>query len=295
MDQSLPIVNAVARRPGDNKIGATFVFSLLVHGLLLFGIGFSYVATRPALPTLDVTLVNVANSEAPDKADFLAQANNKGGGESDKTQRPSQPYSGLLPLPSQGTAQRPVAAATPSPQQATDQRMLTTTGQAQFSVSSDNARQARDTPDSASADEARLAQEAAQLAAEVRQQSQAYAKRPRKKFISASTKEYVYAAYMRGWVNRIERVGNLNYPQQAREQHLHGDVILTVGLNRDGSIYSIDVTQSSGYAVIDKAAMAIVKLCAPFPPLPPDNKEKVDILYITRTWQFQPGDVLKTR
>jgi protein TonB len=100
---------------------------------------------------------------------------------------------------------------------------------------------------------------------------------------------------MRGWVNRIERVGNLNYPQQAREQHLHGDVILTVGLNRNGSIYSIDVTQSSGYAVIDKAAMAIVKLCAPFPPLPPDNKEKVDILYITRTWQFQPGDVLKTR
>ncbi|GGA34758.1 TonB family protein [Dyella nitratireducens] len=288
-------MNAVARRPGDNKIGATFVFSLLVHGLLLFGIGVGYVATRPALPTLDVTLVNVANSEAPDKADFLAQANNKGGGESDKTQRPSQPFSGLLPLPSQGIAPQPVTAATPSPQQATDQRMLTTTGQANFSVNSDNAKDVRDTPDTATADEARLAREAAQLAAEVRQQSQAYAKRPHKKFISANTKEYVYAAYMRGWVDRIERVGNLNYPQQARDQHLHGDVILTVGLNRDGSIYSIDVTQSSGYSVIDKAAIAIVKLCAPFPALPPDNKEKVDILYITRTWQFQPGDVLKTR
>ncbi|HUB91214.1 MAG TPA: energy transducer TonB [Dyella sp.] len=284
---------AVARRPGDNKIGATFVFSLLVHGLLLFGIGVSYVATRPALPTLDVTLVNVANNEAPDKADFLAQANNKGGGESDKAQRPSQPYSGLLPIPSQGTALQPVTAATPAPQQATEQRMLTTTGPANFSVTSDSAKDARDTQDTA--DEARLAQEAAQLAAEVRRQSQAYAKRPHKKFISANTKEYAYAAYMRGWVDRIERIGNLNYPQQAREQHLHGDVILTVGLNRDGSLYSIDVTQSSGYSVIDKAAIAIVKLCAPFPPLPPDNKEKVDILYITRTWQFQPGDVLKTR
>jgi serine protease Do len=74
-----------------------------------------------------------------------------------------------------------------------------------------------------------------------------------------------------------------------------GDVILTVGLNRDGSVYSIDVTHSSGYDVIDKAAIAIVRLCAPFPPLPSDSKEKVDILYITRTWQFQPGDVLKTR
>ena len=284
---------AVARRPGDNKIGATFVFSLLVHGLLLFGIGVGYVATRPALPTLDVTLVNVANSEAPDKADFLAQANNKGGGESDKSQRPSQPYSGLLPLPSQGTAPQPVTAATPAPQQATEQRMLTTTGPANFSVSSDNAKDARDTQDTA--DEARVAQEAAQLAAELRQASQAYAKRPHKKFISANTKEYAYAAYMRGWVDRIERVGNLNYPQQARDQHPHGDVILTVGLNRDGSVHDIDVTKSSGYDVIDKAAIAIVKLSAPFPPLPPDSKEKVDILYITRTWEFQPGDVLKTR
>ncbi|GAB2592942.1 energy transducer TonB [Dyella jejuensis] len=286
-------MNAAVRRPGDNKLGATFIFSLLVHGLLLFGIGVGYVATRPALPTLDITLVNVANNDAPDKADFLAQANNKGGGDSDKASRPSQPFSGLLPQPDNGTAPQHVDAATPSPQQATSQRMLTTTGSASFSVDSDTDKDARDTP--ADADEARVEQEAAQLAAEVRQQSQAYAKRPHKKFISASTREYAYAAYMRGWVDRIERVGNLNYPEQAREQGLHGDVILTVGLNRDGTVRSIDITQSSGHALLDKAAEAIVKLCAPFPPLPPDPKEKVDILYITRTWQFQPGDVLKTR
>nr|WP_225737357.1 TonB family protein [Dyella acidiphila] len=266
---------------------------MLVHGLLLFGIGVTYVATRPALPTLDVTLVNVANNEAPDKADFLGQANNKGGGDSDKSARPSQPFSGLLPKPDAGTAPQQVDAATPSPQQATDQRMLTTSGSSNFSVNSGTTKDERDT--AANADEARIEQQAAQLTAEVRQQSQAYAKRPHKKFISASTKEYAYAAYMRGWVDRIERVGNLNYPEQAREQHLYGDVILTVGLNRDGSVHSIDITQSSGQAVIDKAAIAIVRLCAPFPALPPDSKEKVDILYITRTWQFQPGDVLKTR
>jgi periplasmic protein TonB len=288
-------VNAVARTPGDNKIGATFIFSLLVHGLLLFGIGIGYVATRPALPTLDVTLVNVANNEAPDKADFLAQAANKGGGDSDKAARPSQPFSGLLPTPTEGTAAQPVEATTPSPQQATDRRMLTTTGNARFSVNSDTAKDARDTPDSATATEANIEQQEAQLAAEVSKERQAYAKRPHKKYISANTTPYVYAAYMNGWVHRIERVGNLNYPEQAREQQLHGDVILTVGLNRDGSVNSIDVTQSSGYPVIDKAAIAIVRLCAPFPALPPNNKEKVDILYITRTWQFQPGDVLKTR
>jgi periplasmic protein TonB len=288
-------VNAVARTPGDNKIGATLIFSLLAHGLLLFGITFGYVATRPALPTLDVTLVNVANNEAPDKADFLAQAANKGGGDSDKAKRPSQPFSGLLPTPTEGTAAQPVEATTPSPQQATDKRMLTTTGNARFSVNSDTAKDARDTPDSATATETNIEQQEAQLAAEVSKERQAYAKRPHKKYISANTTPYVYAAYMNGWVHRIERVGNLNYPEQAREQQLHGDVILTVGLNRDGSVNSIDVTQSSGYPVIDKAAIAIVRLCAPFPALPPNDKEKVDILYITRTWQFQPGDVLKTR
>jgi len=144
------------------------------------------------------------------------------------------------------------------------------------------------------ADDQRIEEEAKILVREIHNRPKGFATRPRKKFISANTKEYAYAAYMRDWVDRIERVGNLNYPQQLREQHVHGDVILTVGLNRDGSLHDVDVTKSSGYDVIDKAAIAIVKLCAPFPPLPTDSKEEVDILYITRTWQFQPGPAMKT-
>jgi periplasmic protein TonB len=288
-------LNAVARRPGDNKIGATFIFSLLVHGLLLFGIGIGYVATRPALPTLDVTLINVANNDAADKADFLAQANNKGGGDSDKAHKPSQPFSGLLPVPTNGTAPQDVTAATPSPQQATDQRMLTTAGNSSFSVNSDTAKDERDTPDTSDADEERNEQQQAQLAAEINKENEAYAKRPHKKFISANTREYAYAAYMSGWVKRIERVGNLNYPERARAQSLHGDVMIEVGLNRDGSIHSIDVINSSGSDVLDNAAQTIVRLSAPFPPIPHDEKEKVDILYITRTWMFQPDNVLRTR
>jgi len=143
------------------------------------------------------------------------------------------------------------------------------------------------------ADDQRIKEEAKILEREIHSEAKGFTTRPRKKFISDNTTEYVYATYMHEWVERIERVGNLNYPQQAREQHLHGNVILTVGLNRDGSIYSIDVTQSSGYSVLDKSAIAIVKMSAPFPPLPRDNKEKVDLLYITRTWQFQPADVPK--
>ena len=134
----------------------------------------------------------------------------------------------------------------------------------------------------------------ASLAAEVRDQSEKYAKRPKKKFISANTKEYAYAAYMNGWVKRVERIGNQNYPDQARREALHGDVVLTVGLNRDGSIKSVDVIDSSGHKLLDDAAQRIVRLAGPFPPLPPD-KTRVDELYITRTWQFLPGDILRNR
>jgi protein TonB len=286
-------VTATARpNNGADPIGATLLFSLLLHGVLLLGITFHYAKPTPSLPTLDVTLVDVANREAPDQADFLAQANNSGGGQSDKAARPSQPFSGLLPVETQGTASQHVDAATPAPRDATSQRLVTTTGQSVQTVDSDSGQTAAQ--DQQSADELRRQEEMARLAAELRDKSEAYAKRPKKKFISANTKEYVYAAYMRGWVDRIERVGNLNYPNEARQRGVHGELVLTVALNHDGSIKSIDVIKSSGQPLLDESAKRIVRLAAPFPTLPVD-KDRVDELYITRTWLFQPGDVLKTR
>ena len=285
-------MSTVAARPAD-PIGATLLFSLLLHGVLLLGITFHFAKPRPSLPTLDVTLVNVANREAPDKADFLAQANNRGGGQDDHAARPSQPFTGALPKPTPGTAEQAVTAATPAAREATPERLVTTRGQTDFGAPSDTAQTAVPADTAPNAAELRRAQEMAQLAAEVRAQSQAYARRPRKKYISANTTEYVYAAYMRGWSDRVERVGNLNYPEQARERDLHGDLLLTVGINRDGSIRSIDVIRSSGEPLLDAAAKRIVQLAGPFPPLPGDAP--VDQLYITRTWQFLPGDILRNR
>ncbi|MDE2279312.1 MAG: energy transducer TonB [Xanthomonadaceae bacterium] len=286
-------MSSATARPAADPIGATLLFSLLLHGVLLLGITFHFAKTRPGLPTLDVTLVNVANREAPDQADFLAQANNSGGGQSDHVARPSQPFSGALPKPLPGTAMQSVSAATPLPREATPQRMVTTISHSSFSVTSDTAHTKVPPQDAPSAADLRRQQEMAQLAAEVRDQSEAYAKRPRKKYISANTREYVYAAYMRGWSDRVERVGNLNYPEKARQLDLHGDLLLTVGINRDGSIHSIDVIQSSGQPLLDAAAKRIVQLAAPFPPLP--ASAKVDQLYITRTWQFLPGNVLRSK
>lgn len=282
------------RRSGSpDPIGATLLFSLLLHGVLLLGITFHFAKQAPGLPTLDVTLVDVANREAPDKADFLAQANNQGGGSSDRAARPSQLVSGALPKPDPGTAPQPVEASVPQPQQATAARMVTTQGRTDFAVSSDTAQRPQDNPDQPTTTELRRQQEMAQLAAELRHRTERYAKRPKKKFISANTKEYAYAAYMRGWVDRIERVGNLNYPDEARRREMHGELELTVTLNRDGSIQAIDVIHSSGQPLLDKAAERIVQLAAPFPPLP--EQDKIDELHITRTWQFLPGNILRNR
>lgn len=274
--------------------GATMLFSLLLHGVLILGIGFTYVKSRPSLPTLDITLVDVANREAPDKADFLAQANNSGGGESDKAARPSQPVSGPLPTPTPGVAPQRVQASAPRPQAATPDKLLTTTGNSHYTVNSDTAKLEQTQEQTDAAAEAKIKLEMAQLAAERRNSMENYAKRPKKKFISSNTKEYAYAAYMRGWVDRVERIGNLNYPNEARRRGLHGDVLMTVTLNRDGSVKSIDIVQSSGQPLLDAAAQRIVRLSAPFPAIPED-KDRIDELNITRTWQFMPNDVLRSR
>ncbi len=283
----------VHERP--DPIGATMLFSLLLHGVLLLGLTFHFAKPQPSLPTLDVALVNVANQETPDKADFLAQANNRGGGQSDRAARPSQLFSGALPRPDPGVAAQAVEESTPLPRQATPTRMVTTSGRSDFSVSSDTAQTEVDpqhaTPTAA---ELKRQQAIAQLAAELRRKKVDYAKRPKVKYLTASTREYAYAAYMRGWSDRVERVGNLNYPEEARRRGLHGNVLLTVVLNLDGSIKSIDVIQSSGQPVLDAAAARIVRLAAPFPPAPRVG-DHIDELNITRTWQFQPNNVLQTR
>jgi len=271
------------------------LFSLLLHGVLLLGVTFHFVKPGPSLPTLDVTLVNVANQQAPDKADFLAQANNTGGGLGDRAARPSNMFSGALPKPDPGTAEQPVSATTPPPREATPTRMLTTSAPSDFSVTSDTAQTATDAPDPTPTEaELRRQQEMAQLAAELNRKKVDYAKRPKVKYLTASTREYAFAAYMRHWADRVERIGNLNYPEEARRRGLHGNVLLTVVLNLDGSIKSIEVIQSSGERVLDSAAERIVRLSAPFPPAPQEG-EHVDELNITRSWQFQPDNVLQTR
>lgn len=293
---------AAAPAPSDleaNRLGVALLFSLLLHAIILLGIGFHFAKPAPSVPTLDVTLVNTANDDAPQKADFLAQANNTGGGNSDAAHRPGSPYTGPLPVSNPGIAPVPVMPTAPAAQAESGPHLVTTRGTTRFEVTQQADTHAEPQPTAPVSPipvERRL--EMARLAQEVRAEEESYAHRPRRKFISANTRSIADAAYQVAWVQRIERVGNLNYPDAARRRHLHGDVVLTVVLDTAGHVRGVVVNRSSGYRVLDDAAVRIVHLAAPFPPIP-DQKDaaghRITELAITRTWQFLPGDHLQTR
>ncbi len=135
-------------------------------------------------------------------------------------------------------------------------------------------------------------QEISRLTDSLQTRANAYASRQRRKAVSASTREYRYASYLGAWARKVENIGNLNYPQAAKDQHLYGNLILDVAVRADGSVERVSVLRSSGYPLLDQAAIDIVNLAAPYSPFPPDIAAETDVLDIVRTWQFQRGGKL---
>lgn len=273
------------------RLSATLVLSVLLHAMLILGIGFAVEDSAPVMPTLDVILTQTKTALTPKQADFLAQADNQGGGEHAKSSRPTAPQAGPLPQPEEGLAPRPLRAQTPAPSPPPEARVIASTN-ARDTMPSPQARpEVEANPLPRGSEKIDRDIEMARLAAEIQLRSQQYAKRPKRKFVSASTKEYAWAQYLRGWVDRVERVGNLNYPDEARRRRIGGVVVISVAVRRDGSVESTRIIQSSHIPMLDNAALRIVKLSAPFAPLP-KTQDDPDILHVTRTWQFMPGGEL---
>jgi protein TonB len=124
---------------------------------------------------------------------------------------------------------------------------------------------------------------------------EAYEKRPKRRFVGARAEEYRFARYVEDWRLKIERIGNLNYPEAARAKKLYGNLLLTVGIRADGTLESVALDRSSGQKILDIAATKIVEMAAPYASFPPDIRRDTDILYITRTWTFAPGDSLTSQ
>ena len=277
------------RISATERLNGTLILSGIAYGVLVLGVGFTLDKAAPVTPTLDVVLSPTASAAKPEHADFLAQTDNQGGGDAARAQRPLDDQLSQLPQTEPGDAPVPMRQQKTPPEPEPVQRLITTQTQAERQTA--RAREQKPTvaeplPEGSELVEQSLA--LAKLANEFSRKQNLQARASRHKYITASTREYVYAQYMNDWVRKVERVGNANYPQQALLNRLSGQLILTVAIRRDGRIEDITVVKSSGNRVLDRAAGDIVRLAEPFPALP-RTAEDPAVLHITRTWQFIAG------
>lgn len=283
---------------GD-RLGLALLGAMLAHMVVILLVSFS--SPPPAsqqITNLEITLVQTRSDKAPVDAQFLAQANQDGGGDSDLRE------TARSPLPVQELAEKNDALPTKRPPPR--EQVASVRETPPVLTQSEPARRLLDLtprpePQQAQPEtrdtgllESDLAQERARLSAEISRDWQAYQQRPRQKFINARTREYKYAAYMDAWRAKVERVGNLNYPDQAKRAKIAGNLVLDVALNPDGSVRNAVVLRSSGYKVLDDAALRIVELAAPFSPFPDDIRSETEILRIIRTWKFHEHGVRST-
>ena len=281
---------------GD-RLGLMLFIAAGLHLLLILGVSFEFNKKnkeRTQQKSLDVILVE-HSKEPPkpqEKAEFLAQASQSGGGEKTPESRPTPASAtSLPPIPPAPIRQQ---SEPPKPQPLPKQ--VITQAQSKHQAPAHTQTLAEPVPVKPTASQllASRDREIVRLTAELERKRQAYANRPRRKSINASTKEYTYAAYLDAWRRKVERVGNLNYPDEAKRQKLYGNMILHVAVKSDGSVEQVRVLRSSGYKILDDAAVRIVWLAAPYSPFPQEINQETDILDITRTWQFTRSNQLGT-
>ncbi|HEX2332268.1 MAG TPA: TonB family protein [Burkholderiales bacterium] len=280
----------------DRMLGAALGLSLALHAALLsvhFKVPQGLLWKQESAP-LEVVLVNAKSKDRPAKADVLAQANLDRGGTVEQKRRAKTP----LPVTEPRKPGKDLADAQRRQRslEARQQELLAQARAAQAAVPAAPAReQGLEEPGAqpSGRDLADLALAAMRLQAQIDRQIEQYQKRPRKQFIGANAAEYRFAQYEEEWRVKIERVGTLNYPAEARGK-LYGNLRLTVAIRPDGSVESIELDRSSGLKVLDAAAFKIVRMATPFAAFPPDIRRDTDLLVITRTWFFGQGDKIWT-
>lgn len=269
-------------------------FSLVFHAFALFGVVLVLPDPRKVANTLqplEVVLVNSKSKSRPIKADALAQNDLDGGGNTEQDRQAKSP----LPTLSDDQKISPEQSAQRVQQLEQEARRLITQLKSTYSVTQAKNQKQQDVNDQTNGqDLVNKALEMARLEAQIAKDMEAYQKMPRRKFIGARTQEFRFAQYVEDWRIKVERVGNLNYPDQARRDKVFGKLQLTVSIRSDGSVESVEVSRSSGHRILDAAAQRIVKLAAPYSSFPADIRRDTDIISITRTWSFTSSDKLES-
>ena len=287
---------AVVPITSTDRMSFTLFVATVLHAVLILGIGWSMTEDRPPSRSLEVTLAQYRSEKAPEEADFLAQANQEGSGTLDEK--------ALLSTTELADFQDNVIREVQQQEQATpltpfikQQQVVTTTARTKlFAIAKNTLENSPEynTPQSEALSLWQRNMEIASLEAQLKEQKQAFAKRPRRRQLTAaSTKASSDAYYLEKWRNKIEWTGNKNY-KSLNLADLFGTLTLLVAVNADGSVDRIKILRSSGHIRLDRAAKTIVNAATPFAPFPDEIRRNTDILEIIRTWQFEKGQYIST-
>jgi protein TonB len=273
-----------------DRFSFTLFMALAVHAIVVLGITFAPEPPRSSAQTMEITLSQFDDEEAPEKADFLAQTSQKGSGTQEEAREMTTPQPAEVSQPEVAQVQpEPPSQTEPQPRQ--EKQVVQTESSSSQKVQQPEERNRPEEEPLPVREKKSLMErslEIASLEARFDAQQQAYARKPRvMRVTAASTLKSSNAWYVQNWVSKVTRVGNINYPTEARNAGIYGTLRLLVSLKKDGTIKEVAILQSSGSTVLDDAAIRIVRMAAPFAPFPDEMRQEVDELEIIRTWSFQ--------
>jgi len=280
-----PITTHRVKITASDRLGFTLFIALMLHALIVLGISFKHSerVKDHSLPSLDVILAQTKSPTTPEQYDFLAQHDQEGGGQGEDKARPGAPLSANTPIDQQGFAAKDQDESKRNTQQQKDKEILT---QKNSELRKKSANQQKKSNQNSQQNTTQPQLRIAKLQAEIKKMRLEYAKRPKQIILTASTKKAVEASYLSQWVRRIERIGNLNYPIDARKNNINGALRLNVTINKLGQVLKITISKSSGSSILDAAAKRIVTLSQPFKPFSKELQKNADQIVIIRTWEF---------
>jgi len=282
---------------GD-RLSFTIFLAAAVHALIIFGITFTVDQGNKIAPMLNITLATHDAKKPPEKADFLAQHNQQASGTTDEVNE--------LTVRDQADLQDVrIRDISPSPQRKSSQKQTVETRIIATSEASTHMIELTKADQMDETSEERLGEEIdaplinpefASLRAKLDKLKQDLAKQPRiRRLTSVSTKASYDAFYLNQWAQKVEYVGNKNFPEAALRNQIFGKLRLSVMILPNGAVENVEILQTSGYVVLDEAAMHIVKLSSPFKPFPKEIRKNTDKLEIIRTWRFEITGLKTTR
>jgi protein TonB len=275
----------------DTRFKNAILLAIAAHLAIIMGVSFNaHQNTTYNTPQIEVTLATRPSEQAQEYARNLAQANQAGSGNESEQDRLTTSNPLQSDTPSDQQNQTPMS----QPQSALQYETLTTTAMARRQATTDTSELPR--PESSlegtSPEVDQISREIASLKAELDNETRTDVNQPRvRRLTAASAKQSVDAAYLLDWRKRLEAVGNQYYPQASIRYGMYGELSMLVVIANDGSLEDIQILSSSGYAVLDEAAIKIVRMAAPYAPFPDELKATTDRLEIVRTWHFQENQL----